>query len=630
MQVFSKDWGPKLQPFKLIFLLLLLLLLLHPTCSKSSSSVGKEVQYPINTHKEEIIIGGLVSTLMGNISLLQFSYPPQLMTEIWLLPKNYQHVFAFDFAIGEINKNIKLLPNITLRPKIEDNAFSSIWTYMSTLNLLFEWEGNLPNYSCGRGKTLMAIIGGLMSQSSIQMAHILTLYHIPQLSYGSSELALSDKARFPSFYRMVPNETPQYVGIVELLKYFGWTWIGIFISCDDSAYDQYLPMKNNCTTEEKLRGLPQTMFEMRMSGESYGIYNAVFAVAHALHALYSSRAKWKVMGDGDRWDLLQVEPGQCCYDCAQCPARKMSIQIDADQCESCPEDQYPNVKQDRCIPRSITYLSYGEPLGAALASFTLFFSFTSVVVMGIFIRNQNTPIVKANNKSITSGLLCSLLVGFLCCFLFIGHPGKVTCLLRQTVFSITFSTGVSCVLAKTITVVVAFTATKPGNRMRKWVGNPLAASLITLCSLIQTGICAAWLVSSPPFPEYDKDSQVGQIIVQCNEGSNVMFYNVLGYMGFLAIITFTVAFLARKLPDTFNEAKFITFSMLLFCSVWVSFVPTYLSTKGKYMVTVEVFSILASSAGVLGCIFFPKCYIIILRPELNTKDQLVRKKKCHT
>ncbi|XP_013927541.1 PREDICTED: vomeronasal type-2 receptor 26-like [Thamnophis sirtalis] len=407
-----------------------------------------------------------------------------------------------------------------------------------------------------------------------------------------------------------------------------------------------------CTGEEKLDSLPASVFETSLTAHSYSIYNAVHAVAHALHDMHPTKSMFRSRTKREGWKLLQLSLWQtwplslcndkchggtsktkiegkpnCCYNCFPCPEGKISNQTDMDDCVQCPEDKYPNYDQDACLPKDISFLSYEESLGISLAIFALSFSFVTAVVLKIFLKHQDTPIVKANNRNLTYTLLMSLFLCFLCTLLFIGRPEKIACLFRQTAFGIIFTVAVSCVLAKTIIVVLSFMATKPGSQMRKWVGKRLATYIVLSSSFIQASICTVWLATSPPFPDLDTQSVTEKIVLECNEGSTIMFYCVLAFMGILAVICFTLAFLARKLPDSFNEAKFITFSMLLFCAVWLSFVPTYLCTKGKYMVAVEIFSILASGAGLLICIFSPKCYVIVLRPELNSREHLMRRKK---
>ncbi|XP_077118703.1 extracellular calcium-sensing receptor-like [Ranitomeya variabilis] len=322
---------------------------------------------------------------------------------------------------------------------------------------------------------------------------------------------------------------------------------------------------------------------------------------------------------------VQIGQPMCCFDCVPCSEGEISDQMDSRNCFSCQEEMWPNTNKTKCIPKVIEFLSYWEPLGITLTATSIICSLITVSILCVFIKYKETAIVKANNRDLTYLLLTSLSLSFLCSILFIGEPQKLTCRFRQGAFGVIFVLSVSCVLAKTIMVVIAFRATKPGSNMRTWMGPKVPASAISLCISIQFFICIYWILQCSPFPERNMKIQSGVIIFQCNECLDTLLWCMLGYMAFLACVSFLMAFLARKLPDSFNEAKWITFSMLIFLSVWISFVPAYLSTQGKFMVAVEVFGILSSSAGIVGCIFIPKCYIILLRPELNTRQNLMSK-----
>lgn len=86
--------------------------------------------------------------------------------------------------------------------------------------------------------------------------------------------------------------------------------------------------------------------------------------------------------------------------------------------------------------------------------------------------------VKANKQTLSSTLLASLTLCFLCSFLLTGHPNMGTCILQQTTFAAVLTVAVSTVLAKTITVVLALNTTAPGERMRHWLIPEIPNSVI--------------------------------------------------------------------------------------------------------------------------------------------------------
>ncbi|XP_075429983.1 vomeronasal type-2 receptor 26-like [Ascaphus truei] len=833
----------------------------------------------------EIIIGGVFTV---NYALEEFPEKRGLVPEMLCLgpvTQYYKHLLAFIFAIEEINKNPDLLPNVTLGYHVYDSCASGLKAVQSVIQILSGPRRTVPNYSCLEHERLAGLIGDFSSGTTVAIAQMLGVYGYTQISYGATDPLLSNRVLYPYIFRTLQNYHVHYSAITKLLKYFGWTWVGIITSNDDTgetesqvltkyitslgicvafklkidheidtsveavkrrhskiiqnssarviilcatvslsfayalrhladdlrektlilpptwAFNRFFidicseafngslafevpqlmnpgmenfienvhPSKHpedmllediwminhscfstnsaknrfyeslyrisfrNCTGKERITDFRSFFFD----GAATHVYFAVYAMAHALNSMHLSLSRqtperniksynyryqlsryvekvpykdplstdiffdengelvtmywiknWIMLpkktmhlnnvGSFQQWrpedqqilinssviiwknNINQVPRSQCsnnclhgtrrvlrrgeqacCYDCVLCSMGEISNTSDSENCLKCPDNEWPNEKKDRCIPRVIEFLSYiHDIIAIVFSSVSVLLCLITALILGVFIKFQDTPIVKANSQSLSFILLVSIMLSFLCVFLFLGRPVDITCMLRQTSFGIIFSIAVSSVLAKTIMVCIAFKATKPGNVWKKWMGVKLSSSVVFFCSSIQVTICISWLSISPPFQELNMHSDPGKIIIQCNEGSDIAFYlvlgfmgiladwvlTVLGFMGILAGMSFIIAFFARNLPDSFNEAKYITFSMLVFCSVWVAMIPAYLSTKGKNIVSVEIFAILTSSAGLLGCIFLPKCYIILFRPEMNTKTHLLGKR----
>uniref|UniRef100_A0A3Q0RQS7 Olfactory receptor C family, x1 n=1 Tax=Amphilophus citrinellus TaxID=61819 RepID=A0A3Q0RQS7_AMPCI len=363
-----------------------------------------------------------------------------------------------------------------------------------------------------------------------------------------------------------------------------------------------------------------------------GFYDASLPAGHSL-VINDSLIQWplrkkairSVCSDscppGTRIARRKGEP-ICCYDCVPCTEGEVSNMTDSLECSRCSADTWSNKAKNLCIPRSTEYLSYHEFMGILLCIASVLGACISLFIIIIFISYKDTPLVRANNMELSFLLLVFLAICFLVGLLFIGEPSDWVCRIKYPAFGISFALCISCLLAKTAVVLMAFRSRLPRSNAMKWFGSNQQRASVLLGTVI---ICFIWLLTSPPHAKNNTDYHGATIIKECVTGSEVGFWCVLGYIGILACVCFLMAFLARKLPDNFNEAKFITFSMLIFFAVWITFIPVYVSTAGKYTVAVHIFAILASAFALLFCIFVPKCYIILLKPEKNCKKKIMQR-----
>uniref|UniRef100_A0A3Q1H5I7 Extracellular calcium-sensing receptor n=1 Tax=Acanthochromis polyacanthus TaxID=80966 RepID=A0A3Q1H5I7_9TELE len=400
-----------------------------------------------------------------------------------------------------------------------------------------------------------------------------------------------------------------------------------------------------CTGEEDITSVETPYLDYTHLRISYNVYVAVYSIAQALqdiltctpgHGLFANNScadikkmeAWQVpfsncsedCEPGTRKGIIDSMP-TCCFECTECSDGEYSNHKDASVCTKCPNNSWSNGNHTFCFVKEIEFLSWTEPFGIALAICAVLGIVLTAFVMGVFVRFRNTPIVKATNRELSYVLLFSLICCFSSSLIFIGEPQDWTCRLRQPAFGISFVLCISCILVKTNRVLLVFEAKIPTSLHRKWWGLNLQFLLVFLCTFVQVMICVVWLYNAPP-SSY-KNHDIDEIIfITCNEGSVMALGFLIGYTCLLAAICFFFAFKSRKLPENFTEAKFITFSMLIFFIVWISFIPAYFSTYGKFVSAVEVIAILASSFGMLACIFFNKVYIILFKPSRNTIEEV--------
>lgn len=292
-----------------------------------------------------------------------------------------------------------------------------------------------------------------------------------------------------------------------------------------------------------------------------------------------------------------------------------------DQCFNCDSNsEWAEPGSWACKLKTVEFFAWNDGFALFLSSLASLGGVVVFLVALLFLWHRDSPVVKAAGGPLCQLILFSLLGSFISSVFFIGKPTDIQCKMRQVLYGLSFTLCVSCILVKTLKILLAFQTKLALQKQFRRLYKPYI--IISFCLLVQGANCTWWLVLFSPHKA--SIVNLSTILLECHEGSYVAFGAVLGFIALLALMCFILAFQGRKLPQKYNEAKFITFGMLVYLMAWVIFIPIYVTTTGKYLPAVEMVVILISNYGILSCHFFPKCYAIIFRSMYNTRDDFMR------
>nr|XP_029487767.1 metabotropic glutamate receptor 1-like isoform X1 [Oncorhynchus nerka]XP_029487768.1 metabotropic glutamate receptor 1-like isoform X1 [Oncorhynchus nerka] len=319
-----------------------------------------------------------------------------------------------------------------------------------------------------------------------------------------------------------------------------------------------------------------------------------------------------------RGQIKVIRKGEvsCCWICTTC--KDNEILRDEFTCQACDLGWWPDDDLEGCVPLPLKYLDWSDVESIVAVCLSCVGILVTLWVTLIFMLYRDTPVVKSSSRELCYIILVGVLLGYICPFTLIAHPTVTSCYLQRLLVGLSAAMCYSALVTKTnrIARILAGSkkkiCTKKPRFMSAWAQVVISFFLISLQLILEITL----IILEPPMPIKYYPS-IREVYLICNT-STVGMVAPLGYNGLLIMSCTYYAFKTRNVPANFNEAKYIAFTMYTTCIIWLAFVPIYFGSNYKIITT--SFSVSLSVTVALGCMFSPKMYIIIAKPERNVRS----------
>ncbi|XP_020287309.1 metabotropic glutamate receptor [Pseudomyrmex gracilis] len=325
---------------------------------------------------------------------------------------------------------------------------------------------------------------------------------------------------------------------------------------------------------------------------------------------------------------LPCEPGMikkqqgdtCCWVCDQCEAYEYVY--DEYTCMDCGPGAWPHPDKRGCYQLPVKHIRWNSAFAIAPAIISCLGIVATLAVACLLFHHRDTPVVRASGRELTAILLAGVLVCYLNTFLLLATPTTVICILQRFGVGVSFSAMYGALLTKTNRIARIFDSASRSIVRPRYISPASQVCIAAALIAFQVVLTLVWMIIEPPGTRYSYPARQ-EVILKCNIQDMSFLFSQL-YNALLILISTVYAVKTRKIPENFNESKFIGFTMYTTCIIWLAFVPIYFGTGNAHetQITTLCVAISLSASVTLVCLYSPKVYIIVFQPDKNIRRKV--------
>ncbi|XP_046558866.1 metabotropic glutamate receptor 7-like [Haliotis rubra] len=312
----------------------------------------------------------------------------------------------------------------------------------------------------------------------------------------------------------------------------------------------------------------------------------------------------------------------CCWTCVICKDNEVTSS-NSTQCQACDEFFWPdNQTRKSCLPLDPTYVRMSDPIAIVLFFFTLVgLSITTFVIL-FFHNFRKERIIRSSSRELSQMMLVGICAAYLLVFGFLTFPNNFSCYVNNVGFSLTFTLVYVPLLVKTNRIYRIFRAGKKTTVLPRCTSSSSQVVIVTGLLTFQVILVTVSTSFAPPRVTKSMPVRTEKLVELYCDMPLVGLLSSLSFNLVLVIICVFYAFKTRRLPDNYNESRYIAFCVDTTLLVWISFVPTYFTTSlAYYKVIILSIALIVNSSVCLLCLFIPKVYALYQQKQTSSGTQ---------